>query len=247
MSSNDPRSAVFHALKHDLRREILSLLEGGPTSYTGLLRALGVESGLLAYHLRSMGALVEKDRGGRYVLSDLGRDALSLTERGPPLRRVGVQGTSGHIIKLVFIILMVASVVSNAVLVASLQEINQSRVYSTRAISDETLLLVEDSLSTIYSIFEMMGVDRGSWTDLLLSTVQIRTNLCELDDVAWMDEKSAHGENAISLDCYVEEFTRVLKSDDREYFELTFEKRYLIRELHANLLVLRARLSSRVS
>ena len=55
MISSDPRSAVFHALKHDLRREILSLLEGGPTSYTGLLRALGVESGLLAYHLRSMG------------------------------------------------------------------------------------------------------------------------------------------------------------------------------------------------
>ena len=242
MSLNDPRSAVFHALRHDLRREILSLLEGGSTSYTGLLRALGVESGLLAYHLRSMGALVEKDGSGRYVLSDLGRDALSLTEGGPPLRRVGVQWSSGRVVKLFFMALLVASVVSNAVLVASLQEINQSRVYSTRAISDETLL-VEDSLSTIYSIYERMSVDRGSWNDLLLSTVQIRTNLCELDDVTWTDEKSAYEEDAISLDCYVEEFTRVLKSDDREYFELTVEKRYLIRKLHADLLVLRERLS----
>jgi len=247
MSSNDPRSAVFHALRHDLRREILSLLEGGPTSYTGLLRALGVESGLLAYHLRSMGALVEKDGGGRYVLSDLGRDALSLTERGPPLRRVGVQWPSGRVFKLFFMALMVASVLSNAVLVASLHEVIQSRSDSTRAIRDDTLLLVEDSLSTIYSVFERMGVDRGSWTDLLLSTVKIRANLSELDDSAWMDERSVHWEDAISLDCYVEEFTRVLKSDDREYFELTFEKRYLIRELHADLLVLRGRLSSRAS
>ncbi len=142
---------------------------------------------------------------------------------------------------------MVASVLSNAVLVASLHEVIQSRSDSTRAISDETLLLVEDSLSTIYSVFERMGVDRGSWTDLLLSTVQIRANLCELDDLAWMDERSAHGEDAISLDCYVEEFTRVLKSDDREYFELTIEKRYLIRELHADLLVLRERFRSLAS
>jgi len=151
------------------------------------------------------------------------------------------------VVKFVFIFLMVASVLSNAYLVASLQEINQSRAHNTRAIGDETLLLVEDSLSIIYSIFERMGVDRGSWTDLLLSTVQIRTNLCELDDVAGMDERSAHGENTVSLDCYVEEFTRVLKSDDREYFELTIEKRYLIRELHSELLALRSRLSGRVS
>jgi DNA-binding transcriptional ArsR family regulator len=247
MSSNDPLSAVYHALKHDLRREILSLLEGGPTSYTGLLRALGVESGLLAYHLRSMGTLVEKDGNGRYVISDLGWEAISLMERGSPPRHFGSQATSGRVVKFVFIFLMVASVLSNAYLVASLQEINQSRAHNTRAIGDETLLLVEDSLSIIYSIFERMGVDRGSWTDLLLSTVQIRTNLCELDDVAGMDERSAHGENTVSLDCYVEEFTRVLKSDDREYFELTIEKRYLIRELHSELLALRSRLSGRVS
>jgi DNA-binding transcriptional ArsR family regulator len=243
MSSSDPLSTVYQALKHDLRREILSLLEGGPTSYTGLLRALGVESGLLAYHLRSMGALVEKDGNGRYIISDLGWEALSLMERGPPPRQVWSRAIPGRVVKFVFVFLMVASVLSNAYLVASLREINQSRAYTTRAIGDETLLLVEDSLSTIYSVYERMGVDRGSWTDLLLSTVQIRTNLCELDDVAWTNEKSAHGEDAISLDCYVEEFMRVLKSDDREYFELTFEKRYLIRELHADLLVLRERLS----
>jgi DNA-binding transcriptional ArsR family regulator len=243
MSSSDPLLTVCHALKHDLRREILSLLEGGPKSYTGLLRALGVESGLLAYHLRSMGALVEKDGNGRYVISDLGCEAVSLMERGSPPRRVGSRATPWRTVKFVFVFLMVASVLSNAYLVASLQEINQSRAYATQATSDETLLIVEDSLSTIYSVYERMGVDRGCWTELLLSTVQIRTNLCELDDVACTDEKSAHKEDAISLDCYVEEFTRVLKSDDREYFELTFEKRYLIRELHADLLVLRERLS----
>jgi hypothetical protein len=186
---------------------------------------------------------VEKDGKGRYVVSDLGWEALSLMERGSPPRRVGGRAAPGRAVKFVFTFLMVASVLSNAYLAANLQGINQSRAHATRAIGDETLLLVEDSLSTIYSVYERTGVDRGSWTDLLLSTVQIRTNLCELDDVAWADEKSAHGKDAISLDCYVEEFTRVLRSDDREYFELTSEKRYLIRELHADLLVLRERLS----
>lgn len=247
MSSNDPRSTVYHALTHDLRREILSLLAGGPMSYTDVLRALGVESGLLAYHLRSMDALVEKDGKGRYVLSDLGRDALSLTERGPPLRRVGVQWPSGHVIKLIFVALMVASVLSNAYLAASLQEMGQQRADSARAILDETALLVEDSLSTIYSIYELMGVDRGSWTDLLLNTVKIRANLDELGETTGLSEVSEYGETAELLGCYVDEFTRVLKSDDREYFDLTIEKRYLIRELHSKLLSLQESISSELS
>ena len=34
MSLNDPRSAVYHALKHDLRRGILTLVVEGPKTFT---------------------------------------------------------------------------------------------------------------------------------------------------------------------------------------------------------------------
>jgi hypothetical protein len=92
-----------------------------------------------------------------------------------------------------------------------------------------------------------MGVDRGSWTDLLLDTLQIRANLEELDETAGLSEASECGETAALLGCYVEEFTRVLKSDDREYFDLTIEKRYLIRELHSKLLTLQESMHSQLS
>lgn len=247
MSSSDPRSTVYHALTHDLRREILSLLAGGPMSYTDVLRALGVESGLLAYHLRSMDALVEKDGNGLYALSNLGLDALSLTEKDAPLVLKRSRSTSGRVVRLIFVLLMVLSVLSNAYLAASLQEMGQQRADSTRAILDETALLVDDSLSTIYSIYELMGIDRGSWTDLLLNTVQIRANLDELDETNGLSEASECGETAAVLGCYAEEFTRVLKSDDRAYFDLSIEKRYLIRELHSKLLSLQESIRSQLS
>lgn len=92
-----------------------------------------------------------------------------------------------------------------------------------------------------------MRIDRGSWTELLLSTVQISTNLHELDEMAWLDDDSEYQERAASLNSYVQEFARVLKSDDWDYFDLTIEKRYMIRELQTDLLSLREHISSLVS
>jgi DNA-binding transcriptional ArsR family regulator len=247
LKSNDPRSTVYRALKHDLRREILSLLAGGPISYTDVLRALEVESGLLAYHLRIMDALVEKDGNGRYVLSGLGLEALSLTEKEAHLLQSRSLSPSGRVVRLIFVVLIVLSVLSNAYLVASLQEMGQQRADYARALQDETSLLVEDSLSTIYFIYELVGVDRGSWTDLLLNTVEIRANLDEMDEMTGFSQASEYGETATLLGCYVEEFTRVLKSDDREYFDLTVEKRYLIRELQSKLLSLQESMYSQLS
>ncbi len=247
MNSNDPRSTVYRALKHDLRREILSLLAGGPMSYTDVLRELEVESGLLAYHLRIMDSLVEKDGNGRYVLSGLGLEALSLMGKEAPLLQSRSLSTSGRVVRLIFVVLILLSVLSNAYLVASLQEMGQQRADYARALLDETSLLVEDSLSTIYSIYELVGVDRGSWTDLLLNTVEIKANLDEMDEMTGFSQASEYGGTATLLGCYVEEFTRVLKSDDRTYFDLTVEKRYLIRELQTKLLSLQESMCSQLS
>jgi len=77
----DTYTAIFSALKHPIRRKILRMLEEAPATYTEMMNALGVETGLLNYHLESLSALLAKNNEGRYRLSDFGKAALSLTRR----------------------------------------------------------------------------------------------------------------------------------------------------------------------
>lgn len=69
------RESFFQSLSHEIRQSILVMLSGEPRTYTYLLDELGVESGHLAYHLRQMGGVVEKDGNGLYHLTDLGVEA----------------------------------------------------------------------------------------------------------------------------------------------------------------------------
>jgi DNA-binding transcriptional ArsR family regulator len=84
----DTYTAVFSALKHPARRMMLRMLGEAPSTYTEILNALGVETGLLNFHLESLGELVAKGEDGRYRLSEFGASALNLM-RGveEPVRR----------------------------------------------------------------------------------------------------------------------------------------------------------------
>lgn len=77
----DTYTAIFSALKHPIRRKILRMLEMAPATYTEMMNALGVETGLLNYHLESLSALLAKNDEGKYKLSEFGEAALSLTRR----------------------------------------------------------------------------------------------------------------------------------------------------------------------
>lgn len=77
----DTYTAIFSALKHPIRRKILRMLEVEPATYTEMMNALGIETGLLNYHLESLSALLAKNDEGRYRLSDFGEAAMSLTRR----------------------------------------------------------------------------------------------------------------------------------------------------------------------
>ena len=90
----DTYTAIFSALKHPIRRKILRMLEVEPATYTEMMNALGIETGLLNYHLESLSALLAKNDEGKYKLSEFGEAALSLTRRVEEPASVRAPGSS---------------------------------------------------------------------------------------------------------------------------------------------------------
>jgi len=101
----DTYTAIFSALKHPIRRKILRMLEVAPATYTEMMKALGVETGLLNYHLESLSALLTRNDEGKYSLSGFGEAALSLTRRveEPASGRDAPEASAGRSMILVFI------------------------------------------------------------------------------------------------------------------------------------------------
>jgi len=77
---------LYKVLKDPNRQTIIGILEAkGATSYTELLEASETGStGLLNYHLKVLGDLVEKNAEGQYVLSEKGKVASSVLHNFPP-------------------------------------------------------------------------------------------------------------------------------------------------------------------
>jgi len=72
---------VFSVLGHRFRIAILDLLhENVELSYTELLDMLGIDEGLLNFHLRKMRKLVRITDAKTYMLSDLGKTAHALIQ-----------------------------------------------------------------------------------------------------------------------------------------------------------------------
>ncbi|MFX0101284.1 MAG: hypothetical protein ACFFCS_17050 [Candidatus Hodarchaeota archaeon] len=69
---------ILNALNHQIRREILVLLESGPMSYTKLLDHFQIASGKLNYHIKLLNGLVQKDTGGNYITTAAGEKALKI-------------------------------------------------------------------------------------------------------------------------------------------------------------------------
>jgi len=76
----DLYNSIFTALKHPVRRRILRMLDEDASTYSEILKTLGVETGFLNYHLESLGGLIAKDGDQRYCLSGFGEAAIRLME-----------------------------------------------------------------------------------------------------------------------------------------------------------------------
>ncbi len=78
---DDTYSTMFTALKHPIRRKILRIISQSPVTYTAILSQLGIDNGLLNYHLDNMKDLITKREDGSYLLSEFGKAAVGLTQK----------------------------------------------------------------------------------------------------------------------------------------------------------------------
>ena len=106
--------ASLHKILSDTtRRSILELLaEKESLTYTDMMTLLQItNTGRLNYHLKILGSLTSKDEGGRYRLSEQGRQAADLLrtfpERVPPERKLtGIKVTAAMVLILVGVLLI---------------------------------------------------------------------------------------------------------------------------------------------
>lgn len=226
------RESLFQSLSHEIRQSILVMLSGEPRTYTYLLDELGVESGHLAYHLRQMGGVVEKDGDGLYHLTDLGVEAyLFLKDETPvPQReRTSTQKTFTNVIYLLLILATVSSVIV-------LNRTDLTELYNGFYLG-EAVVQVDRSLTIVYDVFDQQGVSRATWTDMVFALTRLK------DTLERLDESVINCTHEVTLmRFYVDEFTEVMLSGDDEYPELAIEHRPLIREYHSLLVELEPRL-----
>ena len=80
LTETDDYDLIFAALKNPTRRQILLLLEQkGEASFTDIQNALNLtDTGLLSYHLKELGILVEQSSRGKYSLSEIGQTSMTL-------------------------------------------------------------------------------------------------------------------------------------------------------------------------
>jgi DNA-binding transcriptional ArsR family regulator len=72
--------AIFKALKHPVRRQILLFLEQkGEASFTDIQNSISInDTGLMSYHLGELAPLVEQTARGKYRLSEIGQTSIAL-------------------------------------------------------------------------------------------------------------------------------------------------------------------------
>ncbi len=72
--------AIIQALAHESRRTMLKIINSSEkgASYTDLMIELGISTGKLNYHLKTLEGIVEKNKEQKYVLTPLGKRAMTL-------------------------------------------------------------------------------------------------------------------------------------------------------------------------
>ncbi len=83
LTETNEYDAIFTALKHPIRRQILLLLEQkGEASFMDIQNAVGItDTGLMSYHLKELAPLVEQSARGKYRLSEIGQTSIALFRR----------------------------------------------------------------------------------------------------------------------------------------------------------------------
>ncbi|MGD0804334.1 MAG: winged helix-turn-helix domain-containing protein [Candidatus Bathyarchaeia archaeon] len=132
-NEDDTYSTMFTALKHPIRRKILRILDQTPTTYTDIQLQLGIDNGLLNYHLDNMKDLITKGEDGKYSLSEFGRAAVNVTEKveAPTRSRGGGLSANQQIGVFLILSIAIASLSGLGILLYS-DNVSQNRVLTDR-------------------------------------------------------------------------------------------------------------------
>ncbi|MBS7629954.1 winged helix-turn-helix transcriptional regulator [Candidatus Bathyarchaeota archaeon] len=136
----DTYTVIFSSLKHPIRRKILRILNESPSTYTELLKSLGLETGVLNYHLDSLRDLLMKS-DDKYGLSEYGKAAINLitnVEEPVEKRREEIR-LFGHRIKptTIIIVSLILLLSSNMIWFYSFAQVSEvNRITLIWAISD---------------------------------------------------------------------------------------------------------------
>ena len=217
----------YKALDHPIRRRIVQLLADDPQTYSQLLQRLEIESGHLAYHLRNLGELLEKNEEGLYYLNWEGEKAYEFLT-GEKLYKESDDNPFEQASFLLVIFLIV--VIAGAIFLTPHDFISGIRVEEQKS---ETYAYSLQALDIVYAIFEDWEIPREHWTELLLKIVEIKSNLEDLHEYSQEEQYQRYADR---LEYFEDELSNVIVVGDPGYMTLTVEKRYLIRELHSLLL-----------
>jgi hypothetical protein len=210
------------------------MLSEEPRTYTYMLESLEVESGHLAYHLRHMDGIVTKDDDGVYMLTKLGWEAYRFMEHErPPEEKRPV---SPRVLLVYGVALILVVILSSSVVLFTSTTVDMTGIYL-----DESLVLVDRSLSIVYEVFDQRYITRATWNDMTITLIKLQDRLEKLE--ASIDQPLPE---ARELQSYVEAFTMVMSTPESEFPEATIENRHLVRDLHFILIQLEPRLRTLV-
>jgi hypothetical protein len=187
-AEDDTYSTIFTALKHPIRRNILRRLSISSVSYTELLNELGIENGLLNYHIESLHELIRKREDGTYTLSEFGLAGLNLIKRieDPVSTQTNKYRRSRTLLLQALGVLLIVALCINTwslyqgeqVLRSELSD-QQSQIQSLLTRNQAYASLLDSNITTPVSKFEAVAkaMTQGGWNSSSLRGMEITANL----------------------------------------------------------------------
>ncbi|MBD3205872.1 helix-turn-helix domain-containing protein [Candidatus Bathyarchaeota archaeon] len=169
----DTYSSIFQALKHPIRRRILRMLNDNPMTYTEILNELGIDNGLLNYHLENLQELLAKGEDEKYRLSEFGSAGLSVIERveTPKENSLNKQLLKlNNIQSIIVILLLVTSTLLNGYFYRDNLSLRKEIQYSKLFDSNYTT-----PISKVEAVSKALVSD--GWTSSRLRGMEISTSL----------------------------------------------------------------------
>ena len=223
--NDEKRRIIIKALNHDFRKRILESVKSGKVTYTELLKSTGVESGYLAYHLRSMSDLLEKGEDG-YTLTPLGMEAYSMLHGQVEKPKKPI--TLPRIAAVILLVVIAVSVIGYAYSSSEMKSVEGRRAVNRLALLSHT----SEMMDVIVNAFEYVDVPRSIWTDILIHSTQLQKDFLVLRAD---NDPLTPTQLMTKIDELVDEAKKTLSGSDSEYLKLSRENRLLLRDLYGEL------------